>query len=102
MVGGNPTAAGSNEEQPVIHQPECPPGDPSPGDVAPAAQVRIQMARHHSLRLLTCEHRNGVLVLRGQVATFHHKQLAQESVRDVPGVELIKNLVQVVPRERMP
>jgi hypothetical protein len=70
--------------------------------VIPTAQLRIQMARHPSLRLLTCEHRDGVLVIEGAVPTFHHKQLAQETMRDIPGVAQIKNMVKVVPQEKKP
>lgn len=67
--------------------------------VAEIAQQRIQIAHHRSLKHVHCEHVDGVLWLRGEVATFHHKQVAQECVRDLPGVTRILNLLNVVPRE---
>ncbi len=66
--------------------------------VTAAAQRRIESAHHRSLRMVRCEHRDGVLVLTGQVPSYHHKQIAQECVRAVPGVNLIKNMLQVVPQ----
>ncbi|HMO85258.1 MAG TPA: BON domain-containing protein [Lacipirellulaceae bacterium] len=66
------------------------------------AQRRIETARHRTLRMVRCEHRDGVLVLRGQVPSYHHKQVAQECVRAVPGVQVIKNLLQVVPPSKRP
>lgn len=65
--------------------------------VTAAAQRRIESAHHRYLRKIRCEHRDGVLVLTGEAPSFHHKQIAQECVRVVPGVRLIKNLVKVVP-----
>jgi osmotically-inducible protein OsmY len=38
----------------------------------------------------------GLLLLSGCVANFHTKQLAQESVRRIAGVEQIKNQIRVV------
>jgi len=35
------------------------------------------------------------LVLRGQVSSWYQKQLAQEAVRHLPGVEAIINVVDV-------
>ena len=66
------------------------------------AQRRIETAHHRSLRMVRCEHRDGVLVLSGQVPSYHHKQIAQECVRAVPGVQVIKNLLQVVPQSQRP
>lgn len=66
------------------------------------AQRRIESAHHRSLRMVRCEHRDGVLVLTGEVPSFHHKQIAQECVRAIPGVQMIKNMLQVVPRSQPP
>jgi osmotically-inducible protein OsmY len=70
--------------------------------VTAAAQLRIESAHHRRLRQVRCEHRNGVLVLTGQVPTFYHKQIAQECVRVVPGVTRIQNLLEVVPESNSP
>jgi|GEM_PF-5932521 len=40
-----------------------------------------------------CEH--GTVYLSGVVNSWHHKQLVQESVRRVPGVQAITNAIQV-------
>lgn len=44
-----------------------------------------------------CECRDGVVVLRGQVRTFHEKQVAQERARKVNGVRMIVNRLAVQP-----
>jgi osmotically-inducible protein OsmY len=48
----------------------------------PCQNVRIETA-------------NGRVVLKGHVTTFFQKQMAQEAVRRVDGVEQIENLLQV-------
>ncbi|MCC6512150.1 MAG: BON domain-containing protein [Pirellulaceae bacterium] len=37
----------------------------------------------------------GVVVLQGRVETFYHKQVAQELLRKLDGVERIVNLLEV-------
>lgn len=37
----------------------------------------------------------GVIVLQGRVETFYHKQVAQELLRKVDGVERVVNLLEV-------
>jgi osmotically-inducible protein OsmY len=61
--------------------------------------VRTKLARssYRWLRSLSCNVREGVLTLVGQVPTYYLKQMAQTVVRDVAGVEEINNEVQVVP-----
>jgi osmotically-inducible protein OsmY len=70
--------------------------------VTAAAQRRIESAHHRRLRQVRCEHRDGVLVLTGQVPTFYYKQIAQECVRIVPGVTRIQNLLEVIPESNSP
>ncbi len=65
------------------------------GDVAAAAQDRLRASDYRGLRSLSCECHHGVLVLLGRVSSFHQKQLAQESVRRIPGVRAIVNRVEV-------
>jgi len=69
--------------------PEC-------DSVAEAARQRLRASGYFGVRPLSCEHHEGVLVLRGQVASWHQKQLAQESVRCLSGVEAIINAVDVL------
>ena len=42
------------------------------------------------------EHRGRTLLLTGKVPTFYLKQLVQEAVRHVPGVQHVRNLIDVV------
>ncbi len=48
-----------------------------------------------SLRHLQVEERDDTLVVRGNVRSFHHKQLAQETVRQLHRTARIVNLVEV-------
>jgi hypothetical protein len=42
------------------------------------------------------EHRGRTLFLTGRLPTFYLKQLVQEAVRHVPGVQHVRNLIDVV------
>jgi osmotically-inducible protein OsmY len=42
------------------------------------------------------EHRGRTLLLTGKLPTFYLKQLVQEAVRHVPGVQQVRNLIDVV------
>jgi hypothetical protein len=42
------------------------------------------------------EFRRGTIILRGRVPSFYLKQLLQEAMRDIDGVEVIDNRVDVV------
>lgn len=44
--------------------------------VAEVAQKRLRASAYPDVRDLHCEHHEGVLMLRGQVSSFYHKQLA--------------------------
>lgn len=46
---------------------------------------------------LTCEFREGLLLLRGRVSSYYHKQVAQEAVRRLEAVERVVNQIEVVP-----
>jgi osmotically-inducible protein OsmY len=65
-------------------------------DVAEAARACLQTNPYADVKSLQCECHEGVLVLRGQVSTYYHKQLAQEAVRGIDGIELVVNVVEVV------
>jgi len=65
-------------------------------DIAEDARRRLRASTHSgALRGLHCEHNGGELVLRGRVSSYYHKQLAQEAVRDLRGVDVIRNAVEV-------
>ena len=58
-------------------------GEVSGREVEPRAQSALSTRPIHELRGLRVEGQNGALVIRGNVSTFYHKQLAQEVVRAV-------------------
>jgi hypothetical protein len=49
-----------------------------------------------ALRNVSCDCRGGVLVLRGRLPSYYLKQVAQEAVVRLEGVERIDNQIQVV------
>ncbi len=65
-------------------------------DVAEIAKDRLRNSPYASLRTLSCDLEGGGLVLRGRLPSFHHKQLAQETVRRLAGVRQIINATEVV------
>jgi osmotically-inducible protein OsmY len=46
-------------------------------------------------RHIQIETNDGKVVLKGQVRSFFHKQMAQEAIRRVDGVQTIDNLLEV-------
>ncbi len=64
-------------------------------DVELDAQLRLRNSGYRALRGLVCEFHDGVLTLRGKVATFHLKQVAQTLVRSVAKVTRVDNRVSV-------
>lgn len=68
------------------------------GSPAEAARRRLRSSTHREVQVLTCEHHEGALILRGQVTSWHQKQVAQETIRHLPDVGMIVNCVEVVPR----
>lgn len=48
--------------------------------------------KHRNIRIETSE---GRVVLRGTVKTYYHKQMAQEALRRMEGVDQIENQVEV-------
>ena len=63
---------------------------------AALAQAILAASVYPSIRALTCDDHEGVLSIRGQVASFYLKQVAQTIVRGTRGVEEINNQVYVV------
>jgi len=70
-------------------------GRQTDGHLAEAAEGRLRKSGHFGLRSVSCESRQGVLVLRGRVSSYYCKQLAQELVRRINGAETIVNRVEV-------
>ena len=67
-------------------------------------QTRIDHALKRSPHFLgehvTGTNDEGVVVLQGRVDTFYHKQVAQEILRKLSGVERVVNLLEVHWREQ--
>ena len=64
--------------------------------VEDAVRCRLGKVGHHSLKAINCQFRNGTLFLRGEVATYYLKQMAQESIRTLNGIGRIVNDIEVV------
>jgi osmotically-inducible protein OsmY len=59
------------------------------------AKRRLLKSSYRSVQGVSCDFHEGILVLRGHVSSFFHKQLAQEAVRDVAGVDKVVNVIEV-------
>ena len=60
------------------------------------ARARLLGTGYAAFENLICEHDSGVLRLRGQLPNYYQKQLAQELLCDLDGVDQIVNSVEVV------
>jgi osmotically-inducible protein OsmY len=65
-------------------------------EIAAAAKRCIIHEPHLSVQRIWCDFDGGRLVLRGQVPSFYFKQLAQEAVADLEGVEQVVNEIEVL------
>ena len=61
-------------------------------------QVHLAITRspHLARRGLRCETNSGRVVLHGTVGSYYQKQMAQEALRRVDGVEEIENRLEVL------
>ncbi len=64
-------------------------------NMAEAAKERLRGSPYRALRAISCECDQSVLLLRGRLPSFYHKQLAQEAVARVRGVSQIVNEIEV-------
>lgn len=65
-------------------------------DVKVLAERCLSGNAYLALRNVSCEFRNGVLELRGYLPKYYLKQLAQEVVAHIDGVDHVDNRIQVV------
>lgn len=63
-----------------------------------AAKARLEASPYPSIRQIVCQYDEGVLVLRGRLPSFFHKQLAQSAVAEVEGIKQIVNHIEVLHR----
>ena len=61
------------------------------------AERGLRSSRYSALQHVSCDCRGGVLVLRGCLPSYYLKQVAQEVVAHLEGVEGVENQIQVVP-----
>lgn len=64
--------------------------------VASKARQLLDATGYAGLRGVTCTWHEGVLILRGRVATYYLKQVAQVAVCHLLEVELVDNRVEVI------
>jgi hypothetical protein len=69
----------------------------SPPDLQQLAERLLRSNPYLALKNISCDCRYGVLVLRGSLPSFYLKQVAQEIVSRLEGVEAIDNQIQIVP-----
>jgi osmotically-inducible protein OsmY len=55
----------------------------------------LEQNPHLSTRTLRCEAAEGHVVLRGTVRSYYQKQMAQEMLKTVDGVDTIENQLEV-------
>jgi osmotically-inducible protein OsmY len=61
-----------------------------------AAVMRcLRSSPYLDVRSISCECRRGVVLLQGRLSSFHGKQVAQEAVARVEGVNQVKNEITV-------
>jgi osmotically-inducible protein OsmY len=70
----------------------------SGNEIAERAANRLLRSSYVSLRSVSCVWDRGVLRLQGCLPSFYHKQVAQEAVSRVEGVEQVINEIQVADR----
>ena len=69
------------------------PAAPGPAEFA---ERRLRGNAYLALKNVSCECRDGVLVLRGCLPSYYLKQIAQEAVAQVAGVRGVRNEIEVV------
>jgi osmotically-inducible protein OsmY len=66
-----------------------------PAGVAGWAEVRLRGNGYRVLKNVACDYRDGVLTLRGRLPSYYLKQVAQETVARIDGVQRIDNQIEV-------
>jgi osmotically-inducible protein OsmY len=69
----------------------------NPQTVEQAARARLARTGYANLKRVKCSFRNGTMILRGQVPSYYHKQLAQEALRNATHVDQVINHLEVMP-----
>ena len=69
---------------------------PIPADIQGMAEGCLRSNPYLALKNVSCDWLDGVLVLRGCLPTYYLKQVAQEVIAQVEGVQRIDNQIQVL------
>ena len=77
-------------------EPATPSRTPQPS-LLELAEGCLRRTPYLALKNVACDCRDGVLVLRGCLPSYYLKQVAQEIVARLEGVQAIDNQIQVVP-----
>jgi osmotically-inducible protein OsmY len=64
--------------------------------MADLAERCLRSNPYQALKNVSCDYRDGVLLLRGCLPSYYLKQVAQEAVASLEGVHRIDNQIQVV------
>jgi osmotically-inducible protein OsmY len=72
------------------------PAPPVSHRITALAEARLRASQYSSIRKIFCMFDEGMLVLRGRLPSFFHKQLAQTAVADIQGVTQIVNQIEVL------
>jgi osmotically-inducible protein OsmY len=80
---------------PACAEPATPTRTPHPR-LQELAESCLRRNPYLALKNVSCDGRDGVLVLRGCLPTYYLKQVAQEAVAHLEGVKRIENHIQVV------
>ncbi len=65
--------------------------------IGESAMARLMATGRFRSDEVRCEVRNAEVVLRGRVATWYHKQVAQHAVLEIANVVSLRNLLEVGP-----
>jgi hypothetical protein len=66
------------------------------------ADKRLQQSLYPELRRILCNYRHGIMTLYGVVSSFHVRQIAQELVQGLEGIEVIDNQLVVATKTASP
>jgi hypothetical protein len=65
-------------------------------DISKQAEALLQSHSTLALRRISCECRNGRLILKGRVPSFYLKQVAQAALAALVGMVELENRLEVV------
>jgi osmotically-inducible protein OsmY len=70
-------------------------GFASERDLLHRVDLAIKQNPHLSRHQVFCQEESGIVILHGRVSTFFQKQMAQESLKKLEGVEKVINQLEV-------